>query len=291
MIWRPNRPGEAGPDDFFLELNITKETLDFKEISGSTGVANRGFFQTAAFLGAVAYVQTINDSFDGSGQHFEPGVWGSVPATTDPAEPISVFRMGSIPHGTTINLQGRAFVVNGPPQFDVASIIPFKEGSVDDGATDLVHFFDQFVDINQPSPSRTPNNHVPGLTPQELLNPNLFLSQAIAAQTITKTTVIQIASDTRLLRQGAGLPGVPDVGGGTDNIAFLIGQPPDDGKGGGRPNANAPIVTSTFWVEEGTKADGSALLQLQYTQRVLLNFNGLSWPHVTVATMMPKLHV
>jgi hypothetical protein len=27
------------------------------------------------------------------------------------------------------------------------------------------------------------------------------------------------------------------------------------------------------------------LLQLQYTQRVLLNFNGLSWPHVSVATL------
>jgi hypothetical protein len=27
--------------------------------------------------------------------------------------------------------------------------------------------------------------------------------------------------------------------------------------------------------------------QLQYTQRVILNFNGLSWPHVSVATLVP----
>jgi hypothetical protein len=25
--------------------------------------------------------------------------------------------------------------------------------------------------------------------------------------------------------------------------------------------------------------------QLQYAQTVLLNFNGLSWPHITVATL------
>ena len=30
-------------------------------------------------------------------------------------------------------------------------------------------------------------------------------------------------------------------------------------------------------------------LQLQYSQLVLLNFNGLSWPHITVATL--KLNV
>jgi hypothetical protein len=27
--------------------------------------------------------------------------------------------------------------------------------------------------------------------------------------------------------------------------------------------------------------------QIQYSQQVLLNFNGLSWPHVSVATLVP----
>jgi hypothetical protein len=27
--------------------------------------------------------------------------------------------------------------------------------------------------------------------------------------------------------------------------------------------------------------------QIQYTQKVLLNFNGLSWPHVSVASLVP----
>jgi len=42
-------------------------------------------------------------------------------------------------------------------------------------------------------------------------------------------------------------------------------------------------VRATFWLE--TIQGESAPSQLQYSQTVLLNFNGLSWPHITVATL------
>lgn len=58
-------------------------------------------------------------------------------------------------------------------------------------------------------------------------------------------------------------------------MAFLVDTNPPGG------NANARQVDATFWIQ--TLADDS--LQLQYTQRVLLSFSGLSWPHVTVATL------
>jgi hypothetical protein len=45
MIWRPNFGNEFGNKDFFLELNLTEETLSFTDISGVTGVANRGLLQ------------------------------------------------------------------------------------------------------------------------------------------------------------------------------------------------------------------------------------------------------
>jgi hypothetical protein len=118
---------------------------------------------------------------------------------------------------------------------------------------------------------------VASLTPEQFKNPNLFLSEAIAKQKIVKTTVLQLSS----VAPDQGIrPPRPDVGGGVANIAFLEGQggPPTGG-----PNAVARPVTTTFWIEE--LADGS--WQLQYTQRVLLNFSGLSWPHVTVATLRP----
>ena len=46
-----------------------------------------------------------------------------------------------------------------------------------------------------------------------------------------------------------------------------------------------PPTSSTFWLEEGVDANGQPFRQLQYTQRVLLKFNGLNWPHVTVGTL------
>ena len=69
MIWRPDSVTQS---DHFLELNLTDETLSFNEISGTTGVANRGSLQQDVFLGAVAYVQSINDAFDNSGQRSNP---------------------------------------------------------------------------------------------------------------------------------------------------------------------------------------------------------------------------
>jgi hypothetical protein len=272
LIWRPNFNKVSGPQDFFLELNLTSETLEFTDVTG-TGIANRGLLQSDIALGGLGYLQQIDDQFDKSHQHFEPGVWISVPNTTNPNEPTTVVRMGSIPHGTTINLQGQGLAVD-KPQFDPASITPFQIGSPDDGKTNLVHFPEE--NLGTPSQSRTPLDHLAGLTQQQLSNPNLFLSGALDGQTIISTTVLIVTSDTSAPNS------VPNVGGGTDNIAFLAGNgaPPNGG-----PNADALRVKATFWIERVRDQHGNEFDQIQYTQRVLLNFNGLSWPHITVATL------
>ena len=96
-------------------------------------------------------------------------------------------------------------------------------------------------------------------------NPNSILQAAIAGQHITTTTTLHVTSTN-----------TPVPGGGTANTAFLRGTA--DG-----PNANAASVNATFWLE--TLQGQSAPTQLQYAQTVLLNFNTLSWPHITVATL------
>jgi len=68
-------------------------------------------------------------------------------------------------------------------------------------------------------------------------------------------------------------------GGGTANTAFLAGAA--DG-----PNADAAEVRATFWLE--TLQGNTSPTQLQYIQIVLLNFNTISWPHVTVATLQKQ---
>jgi hypothetical protein len=60
-----------------------------------------------------------------------------------------------------------------------------------------------------------------------------------------------------------------------------VGVPPAGG-----PNAVAALAEATFWIERVRGEYGNPdFNQLQYTQRVLLNFNRLSWPHITVATL------
>jgi hypothetical protein len=91
------------------------------------------------------------------------------------------------------------------------------------------------------------------------------LQEAIAAQTITNTIVLRVRATNTKPRSI-----------GTANTFFLT------------ENAAADIVTSTFFLETVKKPQGGHFLQLQYTQAVLLDFNGLSWPHVSVATLRKK---
>jgi hypothetical protein len=101
-------------------------------------------------------------------------------------------------------------------------------------------------------------------------NPNSILQAAIHGKPMKSRTFIQISTKH-----------TPIKGGGTANTAFLssASNPP-----GG--NANASEVDATFWIQTLPGSGGGPdILQLQYTQLVQLDFNGLRWPHVTVATL------
>lgn len=282
MIWRPHDKSDDNPKDFFLELDITKETLSFSDITGDGGILNRGLLQTEITLGGLAYQQEVSDVTRTPTKklHFEPGVWINIPSTTDPAEPATVARMGSIPHGTTIHAQGRAFPSrNRRPRFNSVSITPFTIGSPDDGATDLFHFPEGGPPIAAAFPSRTPSNLAVGLDDAHFADLSKILSDVTDNQTIKSTMVFVITTEVSAPDTSQSPnPGAPHEGGGTDNIAFLTGT-------GNGPNAAAARMTATFWVEE-VEIDGKIVLQLQYIQRVLLNFKGLSWPHVSLATMV-----
>ncbi|HEX3994778.1 MAG TPA: hypothetical protein VHX39_26680, partial [Acetobacteraceae bacterium] len=108
-IFRPDNTVTPTPftppitSDNVLELNLTEESLSFS--SNLSSIPNRGSqTQGDIFLNGVPYLQTISDvtTLPATGIHFEPGMWLSVPATGSPHEPITVARMASIPHGTTI---------------------------------------------------------------------------------------------------------------------------------------------------------------------------------------------
>jgi hypothetical protein len=325
----PAPPIPNPPNENVLELNLTTETLSFSNALGS--VPNRGLeAQNDIFLNGVPYVQAINDvtnpatgKADGrpTGIHFEPGLWMHIPATeTVPVLAESLARMASIPHGTTINAQGLAPTgsIKGPPTIPPVDITPFVIGN----PAKTIKFASQTAtSTNTP---RIPQDLgafiAAGTITQAILDdPNTILRQAIAGQNIVETFVFTVTTSPAL-------PTSPEFGGGTDNIAFLLG----DAGGTAKPNANAVSMTATFWIETVEhklsipifKAGSPPLkinapsthpdlltptfqvspphdipapititvrtTQIQYSQMVMLNFAGLTWPHVSVATLTPS---
>ncbi len=261
-IWRPHFKVQ----DRFLELNLTKETLEFEEIPGE--IPNRGLLMKDINMFGVHYLQQISDTTLNAGIHLEPGIWATVPKTTVPKKPPTVVRMASIPHGTAVLAQGEASVIAGPPVIKPTDIIPFGIGAPGTKGTfqDAQLSFPE-LRLSKKTTFRLPEDAttVPGITQAMVKNPNLVLTDAIAGQDIVNTVVLRVsARNTRPKSVG------------TANTFFL-------GK-----NASADVVTATFWIETVKKPGGGHFLQLQYTQLVILDFNGLSWPHVSVATLRKK---
>jgi len=325
-IFRPQKtttllPIPVPASDNVLELNLTSETLSFSPSLGS--IPNRGTLQDDIFLNGVPYVQSVNDVTNPgqtTGIHFEPGIWLSVPATTVPKIGMTVARMASIPHGTTIEAQGVVVTGSGPPNIGPVDITPIV---IKTGAR--TPKFPSQTAADQTT-ARIPQDLTPfmlqGTINQALLdNPNSLLVNQIAGQTIVSTTTLIIATNP-----APPPPAMADLfGGGTDNIAFLLGD-----RAAVNPNAQSVSMSAIFWIEtvqytlqipvfapgqgpitvepDGPRPFGRPVpsfivdppvpvtaprtltvtgTQIQYTQTVFLNFKGLSWPHVSVATLVP----
>jgi hypothetical protein len=306
-----------GPEDNVLELNLTSETLSFAPSLGT--IFNRGFgTQGDISLNGVPYLQSIDDvtTLPHRSIHFEPGIWLSVPATTTPG--LTLVRVASIPHGTTINAQGTFKSKAGRPLIVAVDIAPFNPCT---GEKAPPYTFPSLTATNQ-NTSRLPQNLAPyvaagTITQAMLTDPNTVLRDQIANQNIAETVTIDICTT----------PTAPLIGGGLTNIAFLLGV-----KCSG-PNAQAVQMEATFWIEtviyqinvppisvcnaplvlcpvqtnppvplvpsflvsipfvEGKKFAGGTIAmsttQIQYSQKVILNFSEISWPHVSVGTLVP----
>ncbi len=281
QIWRPFDATASPPEvpipppipanqDRFLELNETIETLEFDAIPGD--IPNRGLLQPDINLHGLRYLQQIQDAHvEGTnhkpaGIHIEPGLWLTIPVTSNPGDPSTVARLANIPHGTSLVAQGSAFTVNhGPPSpFPSVSINPLTNTSP---PNTLPPFPEQT--LATATRFRTPPADIPDVTQAILDNPNAVLDKEIAGKKVISTTTLVI-STTDL--------NPPTSGGGTSNIAFLQGA-------AGGPNAQVVRVDAVFWIETVEEPDGKKFLQLQYSQTVQLLFNNLIWPHVTVATL------
>lgn len=253
---------------FRLKLNATHETLTFTPIGGP--IPNRGSAQDdIAFLG-LHYFQRVSDAITNEGLHVEPGLWLNLPVTTAPQEAATVARLGTIPHGDSLLAQGNFLTVNGGPKIDPVDSTPFTLDPTtgarknDTNPTYLAPF--------------TSTALPPGIPAGSIANPNLLLSNAIKGQKIVKTVVMFVSATPIGGINGTPLatPSKPNNVGGIVNIPFVV------------TNANANSFSAIFWIETIENADGTQFLQLQYTQTVILDFIGLKWPHISVATLVKQ---
>jgi hypothetical protein len=313
----------TGPDSV-LELNLTSETMSFAPNLGS--IPNRGFdTQEDIFLNGVPYLQSINDvtTLPARRIHFEPGIWLSVPATTTPEECATLARMAVIPHGTTINAQGTFESKTGKPLIAAADITPFQ---AETGLRAPRGAFPSLIATNQDT-YRLPQDLAPftaagTITQAMLTDPNTVLRDQIANQNISETVVIDISTTPTAPLFGGGLANIafllgvyppPASGRGPnaqavlmkatfwiETVLYQIKVPPM--RTGDAPLVLSPVQTNPrvplvprFLVSipfvEGKKFAGGTIsmsaTQIQYSQETILNFSGISWPHVSVASLIP----
>ncbi|MGC2112626.1 MAG: heme-binding protein [Candidatus Korobacteraceae bacterium] len=358
-IWRPdnNQPPENSPIHRFLELNLTNDSFDFQVIPGV--VPNRGFnTQADLSLYGLNYLQRTSDADPrpatatgysqtaGQGLHIEPGLFVKVPGSQATQNKPTIVRMGSIPHGVTVLMQGPdpgSTPTPGGP--NIPPLVPFTgypglqpfsalvppppvppgpnppgvgiQPIAPDGSEHNVPEINIALDTIAPS-SQSTGPFPPSF--QNFINdPNSVLRDAIAGQDILGTLTINLTTDTQ---SPDGLPTL-GIGSGLEsisNIPFLGIPNPDPPlpppanqpaaaatQAGTTPNAFVYSASATFWIEwvrmpgippiataVGPQPTVSAIepffpqptfLQLQYSQLVILIFNNVLWPHVTVATM------
>jgi len=259
----------------------------------------------------------------GQALHIEPGLFMSVPASESPVNPATIVRMASIPHGVTVLMQGQtpsAVPVPGPPvippifplpefpAFVPSPPIPPTPGSATDGngiqpvnlpvqQPPIEHQIPEVTLSNDVAGSQSNGPYPPSIPQGYVDDPNVVLRDAIAHQQILGTITINLDSTAA----GSEISNIPFLG----NLANTYNSP-------FTANAFVESARATFWIEWVRIPDyprppfkfGEVLgeidpqlkkiepfwpeatyLQLQYSQVVVLVFNKVRWPHVSVATL------
>ena len=231
--------------------------------------------------------------------------------------------MASIPHGTTINAQGVAptTFTSGKPSIPAVNITPF---AINSNPPKFVKFPNQTASFTNTLrlPQDLPTFMKAGTITQATLDdPNTVLRNANAGKSINKTTTIQVSTSPKAPQLGGGTANIDFLVGGTTgsssgpnahavqmDATFWISEVshkikiPVHALGQGpleiaapSPVAGAPagFQAPSFIVDPPVAINTPKTItvtstQIQYSQTVLLNFAPLSWPHVSVATLIPK---
>ena len=242
----------TGPKDFRLKLNATREILEFTPIGGP--IPNRG---SVTDLGNDTGQPDIN-LFGLTYLQRVSDLVTNEPLHIEPGIWINAPATTVLPNqqATVVRMgtvpHGDSFLAQSTLVTTVAAGPTIQDvSSTPTGPGITPGYLTPFT--NPPLP--------PGILLPWVQNPNLALVAAIQGQTIIKTVVLVISTNPV---------------GGIVNIPFVVS------------NANAIQLDAIFWIETVQQSDGIEFLQLQYTQTVILNFLGINWPHIAVATLVKQ---
>ncbi|RGP81026.1 hypothetical protein FLONG3_815 [Fusarium longipes] len=256
--------------------------------------------------------------------HFEPGLWMHVPASQEmPVLPASLSRMASIPHGTSINVQSfqPTVTTKGAPNIPSVSITPLIVNS-----TQTVGFRSQTATNN--NTHRLPQDlsafiKAGTITQDILTDPNTVLRNANHGKNIVESTTFSVSSSPESPDLGGGTSNIGFLIGADGGVNTATVQARSGNANSVKVTAqywlskirttvNLPVVdTKTDKKKTVSPASSGArdavpkfvvdinvpaaktvdieYTQIQYSQTVFLDFNGLSWPHVTVGTLAPAV--
>jgi hypothetical protein len=166
---------------------------------------------------------------------------------------FDIFRLASIPHGNAVEAMGTSSVTAGPPEIDT-TLSGLPTGDLPGGFGYL---------------DRYQTSAIPGFSPH---SPNQALAAYLQNQeqqqnlTVTKTVTLQVSTANK---------------GGIENIASI------------NSNTPTPAMDAIFWIETLVDPHGNEFQQLQYSQRVMIDFpissntpgQTITWPHISVNTL------
>ena len=166
---------------------------------------------------------------------------------------FDIFRIASVPHGDAVEAMGNSFVTPGPPVIDT-SLSGVPSGDL----PPLAGYLDPF---GFPFEFKDFDPASPNMT---LVN--YLKAQEEAGWTVTNTVTLSVSTQNK---------------GGISNIASL------------QTNANPTEFDAIFWLETLEDGKGNTLQQLQYSQRIMIDFpvsvdmsgQTIQWPHINVNTL------
>lgn len=174
----------------------------------------------------------------------------------DPAanDMFDIFRLASVPHGDALEAMGKSAIIPGPPKIDPKmSGLPFGDLPDVRGYTDEYLFPFKYENFNPELPNATLIKYLE--------------NQEKNGLKVKETVQLMISTQSNA--------------GGINNIESL------------QDNANPTQFDATFWLETLVDPSGAESLQLQYSQRVLIDFpitsnipgQTITWPHINVNTL------